>query len=253
MDEKVKYVTEFFFDEGMPVKVIIARLKDHYGANVVSRSTVSYWLKQVRLGRKELSNTPAPRRDRDDGITDRITDRLAQDPYLLVTKTVQGLDVARSTVEDDLVNDFGMKSYRIQLILQTLTSAEKSERTEMVKGPLVELAKNETFNLHFLFTGDESWVSYVTPSGTMRATSRAEVNQGVRPSHYQSKPRTIVFFNGFGTYAEARVFDIDPDSPFVFGMEIIATSVICSCEKDRRVNIMTGILGGHMSHIWQNV
>jgi hypothetical protein len=55
MDEEARYVTKFFFDDGVPVKIVIARLRQHYRKDAISPPTVYYWVKQVRLGRKDRS------------------------------------------------------------------------------------------------------------------------------------------------------------------------------------------------------
>jgi hypothetical protein len=44
MDEEATDVTKFFFDEGMPVKVIIALLKKHYREDAIFLSMIYYWL-----------------------------------------------------------------------------------------------------------------------------------------------------------------------------------------------------------------
>jgi hypothetical protein len=75
-------VTKVFFDEGVPVKVIIARLKEHSGEDKIYPSTVYYSVTHVGLGRKGLSDIPALGRECDDGITDSITDRPAEAPNL---------------------------------------------------------------------------------------------------------------------------------------------------------------------------
>jgi hypothetical protein len=82
MDEESRYVTTVFFDEGVSVKVIIARLKEHSREDKVYPSSVYYSVTQFGLARKELSDIPALGRERDDGITDAITDRLAEAPNL---------------------------------------------------------------------------------------------------------------------------------------------------------------------------
>jgi hypothetical protein len=42
MDEEARYVTKFFFDEGMLVKVIIFRLKEYDREGAISPSTTYY-------------------------------------------------------------------------------------------------------------------------------------------------------------------------------------------------------------------
>jgi hypothetical protein len=109
-------------------------------------------VKRVRLGRKELSNIPAPRRECNDEITDGITGRLAGNPHLSAKKFAQAMGIARSTGEDRLINNMGMKFYRVRLILHTLTSPEKAKPTEMAKRVPAELARYEASNFRFLFT-----------------------------------------------------------------------------------------------------
>jgi hypothetical protein len=46
-------------------------------------------VKQVRLERKEVSNIPESGRERDDGITDAIADKLAGDSYLSAKKVLR--------------------------------------------------------------------------------------------------------------------------------------------------------------------
>jgi hypothetical protein len=89
MNEEARYVTKFFFDEEMPVKAIIDRLKEHYGENAISPFTVHCWVKQVKLRRKGLSSIPAPRRECDDEIVDTITDRLAENLLLSGKKMLE--------------------------------------------------------------------------------------------------------------------------------------------------------------------
>jgi hypothetical protein len=38
MDKEARYVTEFFFDEGIPVVALIAHLKEYYGEDAISPS-----------------------------------------------------------------------------------------------------------------------------------------------------------------------------------------------------------------------
>jgi hypothetical protein len=113
-------------------------------------------VKQVKSGRKDSSSTPGPGRQRDDGIPDAITDRLAQNAHLSAKNMARALGVLRSTREDRLVNDLGMKCYHMRLTLYTLTSAEKDKHTEIMKSMLAELARQEASNFHFPLTGVQS-------------------------------------------------------------------------------------------------
>jgi hypothetical protein len=45
VDDEGRHVSKFCFDEGTPVKVIIARLKKHYGEDAIFPSMVYHWVK----------------------------------------------------------------------------------------------------------------------------------------------------------------------------------------------------------------
>jgi hypothetical protein len=60
MEVERKCATKFFSDEGMRVIAIITYLNGHYGEAAVSHSQVYYWIRNVKLGTKHLSNIAPP-------------------------------------------------------------------------------------------------------------------------------------------------------------------------------------------------
>jgi hypothetical protein len=91
-------VIKFFSDEGMPGVQIVARLRQHYGEGLPSRTQVCFSVNQVKRGRTDLSTIASPGRQPDEGFAAVKAGKLDSDPHLSVRKLAQSLGVAASTV-----------------------------------------------------------------------------------------------------------------------------------------------------------
>jgi hypothetical protein len=60
MDEEARHMTKFLFDEGIPVKIIVAHPKERWEEDAISPFTVYYWVKQVRLGGRSFQTFQHP-------------------------------------------------------------------------------------------------------------------------------------------------------------------------------------------------
>jgi hypothetical protein len=59
---------------------------------------VYYWIKEVKSGRKDLSNISPPGRARDDGLDDCIGKTLKKDPHVSTRKIAKALNISSTTV-----------------------------------------------------------------------------------------------------------------------------------------------------------
>jgi hypothetical protein len=75
-----RYVLKSFMEEGMKGVEIIERLNEHSGRDALQRTQVYHWMKEVKSGRKDLSNIPPPGRAADEGSDDCIGKALKEDP-----------------------------------------------------------------------------------------------------------------------------------------------------------------------------
>jgi hypothetical protein len=60
MELEQRYAIKFFADEGMQGVQILSRLRDHYGAQALSRTKVYDWINEVKRGRTDLNTGAAP-------------------------------------------------------------------------------------------------------------------------------------------------------------------------------------------------
>jgi hypothetical protein len=63
-------------------------------------------------------------------------------------------------VRNHLTQSLGMKCDQMRGIPHMSTAAEKAKRPEMAESMLQTLESHATSNVHFPWTGDESWIFY---------------------------------------------------------------------------------------------
>jgi AraC-like DNA-binding protein len=95
--------------EGMKGVRIIDRLNEHYGGDALQRTQVYYWIGEVKLGTRDLSNVSRPRRAPDEGLDDCIAKALEKDPHLSTKKIARALNISSTTVQNHLTNSLGMR------------------------------------------------------------------------------------------------------------------------------------------------
>jgi hypothetical protein len=70
MEVEQRYVIKFFMEEGMKEVEIINRLNKHYSRGALQQAKMYYWIRDVKSGRKHLSNITPPGRTPDKGLGD---------------------------------------------------------------------------------------------------------------------------------------------------------------------------------------
>jgi hypothetical protein len=196
MKVEQSYVIKFFEEEGMKGVEIIDGLNKHYGWDAIQRTQVYYWIKEVKSEGKDLSNIPPAGRAPDEGLYSCIGKALKEDPHLSTRKIAKALDISSMTVQNHLTKSLGMKCYHVRWVSHTLTVAQKAKHKEMAGSMLQTLESHAASNLHFLWTGDESWMFHEYDHETMEAASWEEVDKLERPTHYDRKAMVTAFFNG---------------------------------------------------------
>jgi histone-lysine N-methyltransferase SETMAR len=206
MELEQRYVIKFLADEFVKTSVIIDRLREHYGDGAFSQSTVYRWVREAKLGRQNLSDIKSVGRPPDEGLRAAIARRHENDPHLSARQIAKSLNIVHSTVCRCLSHDLGLKCLHLRWVPHTLTAEQKAKRTSYAEVMLRTLVRHESTGFHYLFTGDESWIFYTYHDRTMWVYSWEDVNEAVRPSHYQKKTMVTIFFNGSGQF----VVDILP-------------------------------------------
>jgi hypothetical protein len=131
MEAEQRHFINFFVKEGVKRVEIIDRLNKYYGGDAIQRTQVCYWIREVKSGRKDLSNVTLPGRAPCEGLDDCIAKALKEDPHLLTRKIAKALNISSTMVQNHLTKSLGMKCYHMRWVPHTLTAAQASKRTEM--------------------------------------------------------------------------------------------------------------------------
>jgi hypothetical protein len=135
---------------------ITYRLNKHFGEDVLQRTQVYYRAKEVKSGRKHLSDLPPPGRALDEGLDDCLAKALKEDPHLSTRKIAKTLNVSSTTMPNHLAKPLGMKCYYMRCVPHTLTATRKAKRAEMAGSMPQRLESHAPSNFNFLGTGGES-------------------------------------------------------------------------------------------------
>jgi hypothetical protein len=77
---------------------IINRLNKRYGGDALQRTNVYCWIKDVKSGRRHLSNVSPQGRAPDEGLHDGIAKALRKDPHLPTRNSANALKISCTTV-----------------------------------------------------------------------------------------------------------------------------------------------------------
>jgi hypothetical protein len=131
MEVEQRYVIKFLVEEGMKGVEIIDKLDKYYGWDALRRRQVYYLIKEVKSGRKDLSDVWPPGRVSDMGLNDCIGKVLREDPRLSTTKIAKALNVSSTTARKHLTKSLGMKRYHMRWVPHTLTATQSAKSREM--------------------------------------------------------------------------------------------------------------------------
>ena len=96
MDQR--YAIAFMLRKNMNPKDIIAKLTEVYHDDELKKTAVYYWIGQIRMSKKDLSDEPSLDRSIDVSIDDFIIKQLNIDPYSTARMIARKAGVALGTV-----------------------------------------------------------------------------------------------------------------------------------------------------------
>jgi hypothetical protein len=106
---------------------------------------------------KNLSDLEKPGRLPGESLDAVIAARYEMDQRCSARKIALSLGIALSAVGRCFTEVLGLSYRHLRWIPHTLTPAQKVSGVEIAKQMPGELAKHQTSNFHFIYTGDESW------------------------------------------------------------------------------------------------
>jgi predicted HTH transcriptional regulator len=86
---------------------------------------VYYWIKEVKSGRKDLSNVLPPGMAQDEALDDCIAKAVKENPDPSTRKIAKALNMSSMKVQNHLSKSLGMKCWHIRWVPHTVTAAQR--------------------------------------------------------------------------------------------------------------------------------
>jgi hypothetical protein len=180
MEVEQRNVIRFFAEQGMKGVEIIDRRNKHYDRDALQLTHVYDWIKEVKLGRKDLSNVPPAGRAPDEGLDDYIAKALKEDRHLSTRGMAKTLNTSSTTVRNYMTTSLGMKCYHMRWVPHTLPAAQKAKCAEMAGSML----QTQLVEIRSLDCASKSCRCHMLNSGWMNQSAEAQ-NFGFRMGNFR--------------------------------------------------------------------
>lgn len=196
MEIEQRYVISFLVKKGLKTKDIILELQETYHEEAFSKTTVYYWINEIKLGRTDFNNIPSPGRPVDSYIDEFILKELDANPHISAHSLAKKLKISKTMVLDHLHKSLGMKNVHLKWVPHFLNMQQKKLRKKFAKDLLNHLIPARENGFQFIFTGDESWFNYVYSVQQMWVMNIEDRDDIIESSIIQKKIMLTIFVNG---------------------------------------------------------
>ncbi|GFU68182.1 histone-lysine N-methyltransferase SETMAR [Trichonephila clavipes] len=152
--EKIRYISQFFFDKGENVSQVAEIINGVYGAYTVTANYVHFWFHRFRSGIFDVQEVPRTGRPVVENV-DKITEIIQVDRH--VSSIAQELKIDHKTVLNHL-RKIGFKKKLDVRVPHQLTQKNMMDQIPICKA----LTKGKEIDpfLKRMVTGGEKWVTY---------------------------------------------------------------------------------------------
>jgi len=170
-----------------------------YGEKAPSMNTVRLWWYRAEEGCTQVSDRPRPGRPTIPGSAELVSRLLEEQPFASLRSMSMELGLSKSTIENVVKSELGMRHFDLRWVPHTLSAAQKAKRVDVSAGLLAILDRMSRTGLAYLLTSDESWFMHHNPHSARWATSATEAGQRVRQTLTKEKCLVVMTwsFNGF--------------------------------------------------------
>jgi hypothetical protein len=121
MEVEQRCIIKFLHLKGPKLGDIVVELSTLYGDDAYTRSSIKYWLHQLKLGRTDLTTQRVGRRPYLDDAGPEIPSVLRISPFFSVRTIADSLDIPASAVYLHLVEKIGFKNHFLRWVPHMLT------------------------------------------------------------------------------------------------------------------------------------
>jgi hypothetical protein len=98
MDLEHRHVIQFLHRKGLKLELIVAELSSTYGQDAYERSSIKYWMPQLKLGRTDLKMMHVGERPALDDSAAEMFSLLCKSPFDSIRIITEALAIPASTV-----------------------------------------------------------------------------------------------------------------------------------------------------------
>lgn len=198
MEIEQRYAIAFMHRGGMPANKIQEKLTETYGSAAYKIGSVTYWIRQIKLGRINLHEELPREKPIDEGITNAVKRMIEQNPFLSARQIAKVLGISPNTVIDRLVNYLEYRNYHTRWVPHHLSIDQKQIRVECAKSMLTILRNEKRTHFSNVITGDESWFLFEYCQSSQWVLSKEDLIEKTRKTNMEKKIMLTIFFNGSG-------------------------------------------------------
>ena len=203
--EHIRAIIYYEWNDIKEAKQIYERIVSRLGDNIVSKSTVEYWVRQFRSGLesfKDDNHSGSPVRIKTEENIEIIDDLIKKDPKITFDTLAEMSGLTRGTIQRIIHEDLKLNKRFCTFVPHPLKKEQKAMRLEICHQNL-NLWKNKGIQiLEKIITGDETNVYYY--DAPTRTESKVWVCEGETPPKIVKREKSIgkilyaIFFNTDG-------------------------------------------------------
>ncbi|GFX70267.1 histone-lysine N-methyltransferase SETMAR [Trichonephila clavipes] len=182
-DCEIRSVIRFLTAKNVSAAEIHRQISDVYGPNAMSSSKVRKWMRAFKDGRENVHDEP--RSGRPSVITDDLINALDENiredrRFTISTLALEFPNVGRTTLHKVVSKKLKFRKLCARWVPRLLTEEHKLKRMACALDFLDRYHKEGDQFLERIVTGDETWVSHITPESKRQSMEWRHTNSPVR-------------------------------------------------------------------------
>lgn len=135
-------------------------LENCFGSDTLKKTAVYEWHERFRSGRESVEDderSGRPSTSKTDENINKVREMLINNRKLTIRELAEDLNIAYGSIQDIVVNDFGLRRVAAKLVPKELNFMQKRDRVDIAKDMISKAESDPTF-IKRIITGDETWV-----------------------------------------------------------------------------------------------
>ncbi|GFV00446.1 histone-lysine N-methyltransferase SETMAR [Trichonephila clavipes] len=182
-DCEIRSVIRFLTAKNVSAAEIHRQISDVYGPNVMSSSKVRKWVRAFKDGRENVHDEPRSGRPSviTDALVNAVDEKIREDRrFTISTLALEFPNVGRTTLHKVVSEKLKFRKLCARWVPRLLTEEHKLKRMACALDFLDRYHKEGDQFLESIVTGDETWVSHITPESKRQSMEWRHTNSPVR-------------------------------------------------------------------------